>query len=97
MGFDHREASLDERISPKTGELRERHIQESAQWPEFAFMGIQMADENENLIELINALETHRINTLQDLRRIERMFAEIATPNVTGPMTSACSSLITLS
>ncbi|KAF2669505.1 hypothetical protein BT63DRAFT_433009 [Microthyrium microscopicum] len=41
--------------------------------------------------QLIHALQTHQINTLQELRRIEKVFAEVGTPDVTGPMTSAWS------
>jgi hypothetical protein len=40
--------------------------------------------------QLVRALQTHQVNTLEGLRRIERIFASIGTPDVTGPMTSAC-------
>jgi hypothetical protein len=38
---------------------------------------------------MVEALETHRVNTLAELRRIERTLAAIGTPEVTGPMTRA--------
>ena len=39
---------------------------------------------------MIKALNTHRINTLIELRRIERIFAVIGTAQVAVPMTNAC-------
>ena len=39
---------------------------------------------------LIRALEEHRINTLGELRRVERLFATLGDKDLTGPMTSAC-------
>ncbi|MCJ1396347.1 hypothetical protein MMC18_009237 [Xylographa bjoerkii] len=38
---------------------------------------------------LIQSLRTHRVNTLIELRRIEKVFANLNTPDVTEPMTSA--------
>ncbi|KAF1811398.1 hypothetical protein P152DRAFT_419529 [Eremomyces bilateralis CBS 781.70] len=38
---------------------------------------------------IIHALRTHRVNTLTELRRIERSFATIGTPDVSEPMTTA--------
>jgi hypothetical protein len=42
-----------------------------------------------NLEQLIEALRTHRINTITDLRRVERIFAHMDSPEVTEPMTRA--------
>jgi hypothetical protein len=39
---------------------------------------------------MVEALRTHRVNTLAELRRIERVLAAIGTPDVTEPMTTAC-------
>ncbi|KAF2404572.1 hypothetical protein EJ06DRAFT_210216 [Trichodelitschia bisporula] len=39
----------------------------------------------------IHALRTHRINTITDLRRVEKIFASIGTSDVTEPMTTAWS------
>ncbi|KAF2237839.1 hypothetical protein EV356DRAFT_573845 [Viridothelium virens] len=39
--------------------------------------------------QLIAALRTKRINTLLELRRVERMFAQLGTPDLTEPMTTA--------
>ncbi|OQO07143.1 hypothetical protein B0A48_07711 [Cryoendolithus antarcticus] len=38
---------------------------------------------------LIEALNEHRINTVGELRRIERIFAAIGSPDLTQPMTTA--------
>lgn len=38
---------------------------------------------------LIQSLRTHRVNTLIELRRIEKVCAGLNTPDVTEPMTSA--------
>ena len=39
---------------------------------------------------LIAALNEHRINTIGELRRVERIFASLGSPDLTQPMTSAC-------
>ena len=39
--------------------------------------------------QLISSLRTHRVNTLTELRRIERIFAYLSSPEVTESMTSA--------
>jgi len=39
---------------------------------------------------LIVALNEHRINTVGELRRVERIFATLGSPDVTQPMTAAC-------
>ena len=39
---------------------------------------------------LIKALDEHRINTIGELRRVERIFATLGSSDVTQPMTSAC-------
>lgn len=39
--------------------------------------------------QLIQSLRSHRVNTIIELRRIEKIFAEIDSPDVTEPMTSA--------
>ncbi|KAL8790414.1 MAG: hypothetical protein Q9195_006371 [Heterodermia aff. obscurata] len=39
--------------------------------------------------QLMQALRTHRVNTLTELRRIERIFASLNTADVTAPMTAA--------
>lgn len=44
--------------------------------------------ENEKR-QLINALQTHRINTISELRRAERSLATIDSADVSEPMTSA--------
>lgn len=40
--------------------------------------------------QMIQALRAHHVNTLVELRRIERAFAMIGSPDVTEPMTTAC-------
>jgi hypothetical protein len=40
--------------------------------------------------QYIQALRTHQINTLVELRRIEKAFAVLGTPDVSEPMTAAC-------
>jgi len=42
-----------------------------------------------NKEQLIHSLRTHRVNTITELRRIEKIFAHLGTPEVTEPMTSA--------
>jgi hypothetical protein len=42
-----------------------------------------------NKEQLIDSLRTHRVNTITELRRIERIFAHLDCVEVTGPMTSA--------
>jgi hypothetical protein len=39
---------------------------------------------------LVAALNEHRINTLAELRRVERIFATLGSSDLTQPMTSAC-------
>jgi hypothetical protein len=39
---------------------------------------------------LIKALNEHRINTIVELRRVERIFATLGSSDVTQPMTAAC-------
>lgn len=39
---------------------------------------------------LIEALNEHRINTLGELRRVERIFAQLGSADLTQPMTAAC-------
>lgn len=41
---------------------------------------------------LIQALSEHRLNTLGELRRVERVFADLGSSDVTQPMTAACES-----
>lgn len=41
---------------------------------------------------LIEALREHRLNTIGELRRVERVFAELGSSDVTQPMTAACQS-----
>ncbi|EAT85268.1 hypothetical protein SNOG_07802 [Parastagonospora nodorum SN15] len=40
--------------------------------------------------QYIYALRTHQVNTLVELRRIEKAFAVLGTPDVSEPMTAAC-------
>ena len=52
-----------------------------------------IADENERQAQklaLIEALNEHRINTLSELRRVERIFASLGSPDLNQPMTAAC-------
>ena len=39
--------------------------------------------------QLIHSLRTHRVNTITELRRIEKIFAYLDSAEVTEPMTSA--------
>lgn len=39
---------------------------------------------------MITALNEHRINTIVELRRVERIFATLGSSDVTQPMTAAC-------
>ena len=39
---------------------------------------------------MIKALNEHRINTIVELRRVERVFASLGSSDVTQPMTAAC-------
>lgn len=39
---------------------------------------------------LIAALNERRINTIGELRRVERIFAALGSPDLTQPMTAAC-------
>jgi hypothetical protein len=43
---------------------------------------------------LIAALNEHRINTIPELRRVERVFATLGSSDVTQPMTAACELII---
>lgn len=47
-------------------------------------------DPQAQKIALIEALNEHRINTLRELRRIERIFADLGSSDLTQPMTAAC-------
>ena len=52
-----------------------------------------MADRSESQAQkqaLIEALDEHRINTIGELRRVERIFATLASSDLTRPMTAAC-------
>jgi hypothetical protein len=40
---------------------------------------------------MIQALQMHQVNTLIELRRIEKAFAVLGTPDVSEPMTTAWS------
>ena len=44
---------------------------------------------------LIKALNEHRINTIVELRRVERIFATLGSSDVTQPMTAACMHSVT--
>jgi len=75
---------------------QDRSGPDRAEWPAFTYLGDTMSGRDGELSEaekavLINALETHQINTLQELRRAEQLLASIGTPDVTGPMTRAWS------
>ena len=39
--------------------------------------------------QLLDSLEKHKVNTITELRRIERILAQVASHDVTGPMTRA--------
>ena len=41
---------------------------------------------------MIEALRAHRVNTLVELRRIEKALAVLGSPDITEPMTAACES-----
>ena len=45
--------------------------------------------------QLVHALQSHRVNTLVELRRIEKAFAILGSPDVTEPMTAACKFAVT--
>jgi len=47
---------------------------------------LQQADKE----RFIQASNSHQINSIFELRRVERLFAYIGTPDVTQPMTAAC-------
>jgi hypothetical protein len=54
---------------------------------------IQQSDINHAQAEkeqYIQALRTHQVNTLVELRRVEKAFAALGTPDVSEPMTAAC-------
>jgi hypothetical protein len=42
--------------------------------------------------KMIASLRNHSVNTLAELRRIEKIFATMGTSDVTEPMTTACES-----
>lgn len=44
---------------------------------------------------MIKALNEHRINTIGELRRVERIFANLGSSDLTQPMTAACMNLTT--
>ncbi|KAF2159514.1 hypothetical protein M409DRAFT_70963 [Zasmidium cellare ATCC 36951] len=46
-------------------------------------------DRQAQKLALIEALNEHRVNTLSELRRIERIFATLGSSDLTQPMTSA--------
>jgi hypothetical protein len=50
------------------------------------------ADPQAQKQALIDALNEHRINTLSELRRVERIFASLGSPDLNQPMTAACMS-----
>jgi hypothetical protein len=58
-------------------------------FPAFPFFSLMQMHQTKKA-QLVRALQAHQVNTLEGLRRIERIFASIGTPDVTGPMTSAC-------
>ena len=39
---------------------------------------------------MIQALNSHRMNTVVELRRIEKAFAELGSSDVAAPITAAC-------
>ena len=39
---------------------------------------------------LVAALNNHSINTLAGLRQVERVFAQLRTPDLAAPMAAAC-------
>lgn len=47
-------------------------------------------DRQAQKLALIEALNEHRINTLSELRRVERIFATLGSSDLTQPMTAAC-------
>ena len=47
-------------------------------------------DRQAQKLALIEALNEHRVNTLSELRRIERIFATLGSSDLTQPMTAAC-------
>ncbi|OCK76874.1 hypothetical protein K432DRAFT_407798 [Lepidopterella palustris CBS 459.81] len=61
------------------------------QLPTFAAMSQSKKITVTEKEQLIHALRSHRINTLVELRRIEKAFATLGSPDVTEPMTSAWS------
>jgi hypothetical protein len=46
-------------------------------------------DKQNNKDQLIQSLRTHRVNTITELRRIEKIFAHLNSEEVTEPMTTA--------
>lgn len=54
-------------------------------------MSLLQPEEPKSQIDLlVRALDEHRINTLGELRRVERLFATLGDEHLTEPMTSAC-------
>ena len=51
--------------------------------------GTRLTDFQNNKDQLIHSLRTHRVNTITELRRIEKIFAYLDSAEVTEPMTSA--------
>lgn len=52
--------------------------------------GANESDRQAQKLALIEALNEHRINTLSELRRVERIFATLGSSDLTQPMTAAC-------
>jgi hypothetical protein len=50
---------------------------------------VSLTMEQNNKDQLIQSLKTHRVNTITELRRIEKIFAYLDSAEVTEPMTSA--------
>jgi ferritin-like metal-binding protein YciE len=40
--------------------------------------------------QMISALQSHQVNTVAELRRIEKVFAQLGSSDVAAPMTAAC-------
>lgn len=56
--------------------------------PEKANVCVSASPQN-NKDQLIQSLRTHRVNTITELRRIEKIFAYLDSAEVTEPMTTA--------
>ncbi|KAF2839787.1 hypothetical protein M501DRAFT_1030978 [Patellaria atrata CBS 101060] len=59
--------------------------------PSFADMSDRRSISESEKHQLVQSLNSHRVNTLVELRRIEKIFASLGSPDVTGPMTAAWS------